>query len=108
MEIKDVLNIASEFSDSPGARYRVDGDFSGEEFLELLKPRFEKAVKNGYCLLIDLDGIMGLPSSFVSGSFGLLSKEFGPQVVLNHLRFKSEENNIRESRVIKEINNPNK
>ena len=107
MEIKDTLIIATEFSDTPGARDREDGDFSGQEFLEdFLQTRFEKAVKEKYILLIDLDGIWGWPSSFISGSFGKLSMTVGPDIILLHLNFKSSKRPSRIEKVLNEIKNP--
>ena len=74
MEIKDTLHIATEYTDTPGARDREDGDYSGQEFLEnLLESRFLKSKEQHYKLLIDLDGLCGCPSSFISGSFPWLS-----------------------------------
>lgn len=110
MEIKDTLIIATEFSKTPGARYLKDGsNFSGETFLEdLLKPRFEKAVDQKYILKIVLDGVMGYPSSFVSGSFGKLSLLKTASVVLKHIVFESEDNPLRAEKIIYEINNPKK
>jgi len=107
MEIKDTITIATDFSDHPGARYRKDGDFSGEQFLEeILLPKFEKAVQGDYILLIDLDKVFGYPSSFVSGSFGKLSIDKTPELVLKHIQFKSEENPIRLEKIIREIKDP--
>ncbi|MBK6545760.1 MAG: STAS-like domain-containing protein [Saprospiraceae bacterium] len=107
MEIKDKIVIATQFSSTPGARYRKDGEFSGEEFLEVfLLPKFEKAVKEGYILEIDLDKVWGYPSSFVSGSFGKLSVAKGADLVLKHLKFVSEENPIRLEKILAEIKNP--
>ena len=101
--------IRTEFSDSPGARYRKDGPNSGEEFFEeLLKPRFEEAVKNGVKLEIDLDGVWGYPSSFVSGSFGKLSLEKGADCVLSVIEFISTDSETRKFRIISEIKNPTK
>ncbi len=107
MEIKDKIIIAKDFSDSPGARYREDGDFSGQEFLEtLLLPKFEKAVEGNYVVLIDLDGVWGYPSSFISGSFGKLSLEKGSDKVLAHIEFKSEESETRLREIVEEIKKP--
>jgi hypothetical protein len=109
MDIKDKIIIAIDFATTPGARYRRDGDFSGEQFLEeLLLPKFEKAVSENYILLIDLDKVWGYPSSFVSGSFGKLSIAKGADLVLKHISFKSDENPIRLEKVIYEIKNPRK
>jgi hypothetical protein len=107
MEIKDILVIAVEFSPDPGAREEKDGANSGDLFLKnYLKPRFNKAVKEGYILKIDLDGVFGYPSSFISGSFGALSMEYGSEIVLKHLDFKSERRPIREKKIISEIKQP--
>ena len=109
MDIKDKIIIATDFASTPGARYRKDGDFSGEQFLEeLLLPKFEKAVAGNYILLIDLDKVWGYPSSFVSGSFGKLSLAKSAVLVLKHISFKSDENPIRLEKVINEIKNPRK
>ena len=103
------INIKTDFSDSPGARYRKDGPHSGEEFFEaLLKPKFDEAVRNQVKLIIGLDGVWGYPSSFVSGSFGKLSLEVGKDAVLSTIVFISEESEIRKSRIIAEIKNPTK
>ena len=107
MEVKDTLVIAEEFADDPGAREESDGENSGEKFYNyLLLPRFLKAQKEGYLLKVDLDGMFGLPSSFVSGSFGKLSLKFGPDEVLTYLVFKSDRRPIRIDKVIYEIKNP--
>lgn len=107
MEIKDKIIIATDFSDHPGARYLKDGDFSGELFLDtLLRPKFNKAVKGNYILLIDLDKVFGYPSSFVSGSFGKLSLEKKADTVLKYIQFKSDENSLRLEKILKEIKEP--
>ena len=107
MEIKDTIIIAKEFKDNPGARERADGPNSGQEFLEdILLTRFNKAVANNYILLIDLDGVWGYPSSFISGSFGKLSMDRGADLLLKHLQFKSDMNPMRIEKVVSEIKNP--
>jgi len=109
MDILDKIIIAKDFTNTPGARYRTDGDWSGEQFLEeILQPKFEKAVQNNGLIFIDLDGVYGYPSSFVSGSFGKLSIDKGAESVLKHLQFKSDENPIRLEQIIAEIKNPKK
>jgi hypothetical protein len=109
MEIKDTLVIAIEFGDTAGARDYEDGAFSGKEFYDkFLLNRFNSAVEGGYILLIDLDGFWGWPSSFVSGSFGLLSQVKGAELVLKHIKFKSEKNPIKIDKAIHIITNPTK
>tara|TARA_R110002096_G_scaffold287140_1_gene480821 strand:- start:620 stop:958 length:339 start_codon:yes stop_codon:yes gene_type:complete len=107
MEIKDRIIIAKDFHEDPGAREEKDGLNSGEIFYnELLLPKFLKAVEKKYLLLIDLDGVFGYPSSFVSGSFGALSIKYSGNQVLKHLCFKSDRRPIRIDKIKYEINNP--
>lgn len=109
MEIKDKIIVWKDFSDSPGARYKSDGPFSGQEFLEkLLEPKFNQAVEGNYILTIDLDGVWGYPSSFVSGSFGKLSLKHGGEKILKHIHFKSEQSTFRVEKIINEIKKPKK
>lgn len=83
--------IASDFSDTPGGRYRKDGEFSGEEFRdELLRPAFESLGTNAK-LTIDLDGAYGYPVSFLEEAFGGLARQFGSDLVLKKLEFISNE-----------------
>ncbi|WP_179019561.1 STAS-like domain-containing protein [Winogradskyella forsetii] len=107
MNIKDTIVIAKDFHDDPGAREENDGVNSGELFFnELLHPKYLKSVEGKYMLLIDLDGVFGYPSSFVSGSFGALSIKYGPDQVLKHLKFKSDRRPIRIDKIRYEIINP--
>lgn len=76
------LRVASEFTNTPGPRKRVEGEHSGEQFLaELLRPRFVSAMKNGGSLSVNLDGAVGYPTSFLEEAFGGLAREFGPEAV---------------------------
>ncbi|MBK8424801.1 MAG: STAS-like domain-containing protein [Lewinellaceae bacterium] len=107
METKDTLIIAKEFVDNPGARDREDGPNSGQQFLEdLFIDRFNKAVEGNYILTVDLTGVLGYPSSFVSGSFGKLSIERGAEILMKHLIFVSYNNPLNVDKVINEIKNP--
>ena len=109
MEIKDKIVVWQDFSVNPGARYRTDGPFSGQQFLEEhLEPKFDKAVQENHILEIDLDGVWGYPSSFVSGSFGKLSLKHGADKVLEHIHFKSEQSSLRLEKIINEIKKPRK
>jgi hypothetical protein len=65
------VSIAREFSVTPGGRFNRDGPFSGEAF----RARFlEPAVDRGEELVVDLDGVAGLPSSFLEEAFGGLMR----------------------------------
>lgn len=102
------IHIKEEFSDSLGARYKKDGQYSGEEFYEkLLRPRFDEAVSKGVYLEIYLDGVWGYPSSFVSGSFGKLSLEKSSEKVLSTIKFICT-GETKKQRIIDEIKKPTK
>jgi hypothetical protein len=80
------LNIAKEFTRTPGPRYRTEGEYSGQEFLEdLLRPRYVDAKKTGELLRVNLDGAVGYPTSFLEEAFGGLAREFGSKEVEKHL-----------------------
>ena len=41
------INVVNDFTDTPGARYKKQGPFSGEQFRnEILYPKFIDAEKN--------------------------------------------------------------
>lgn len=109
MDIKDHIIIAKDFHRDPGARKESDGKNSGELFFtELLRPKFEKALREKHMILIDLDDVLGYPSSFVSGAFGTLSIEFGSDLVMKHIKFKSDRRPIRIKKFESEILYPKK
>lgn len=82
------INIAKDFSDTPGARYKSDGDFSGEEFRQdVLEPKFAKARQKNADLVVNLDGGYGYATSFLEEAFGGLARIFGVENVKQHLHF---------------------
>ena len=86
------IKILTDFTFAPGARDYDDGKDSGQEFYEkLLKSKYEEAIEKNVQLKIDLDGVEGYPSSFLSESFGLLGNEFGAQQVWEKLIIVSNE-----------------
>lgn len=85
------IQIATDFSDTPGARFRSDGPFSGEEFRKkMLMPLFKDESDNSK-ILIDLDGAEGYPSSFLEEAFGGLARIVGSEKVKERIEFKSTE-----------------
>ena len=87
-----VINIAKDFSETPGARSREDGKYSGEEFREeVLLPKFLEAKEKKEKLLIDFDGGYGYLISFLEEAFGGLARKLGSKEVLQILEFKSDE-----------------
>src|SRR4051794_13814569 len=88
-----IINIAREFSDLPGPRYKEEGEHSGQDFRErILQPKFDEARRTHQRLMIELDGAkFGYPSSFLEESFGGLARQFGSEAVLQTLVFQSAE-----------------
>jgi hypothetical protein len=86
------LNVAKEFSETPGPRCRKDGEFSGEEFLENhLNPAYLKARAENGVLLVDLDGTAGYATSFLEEAFGGLARKYPKEEVGKRLEFKSDD-----------------
>ena len=71
------IDIARDFSKTPGGRYRRDGEYSGEEFRDdILDPKLSVYE----LLIIDLDGPIGFTTSFLEEVFGGLVRKYGPQI----------------------------
>ena len=99
------LSIAKEFSETPGARYISDGDYSGELFYNtILKPAFETVLNSNKKLIIDLDGTQGYATSFLDEAFGRLSQEFSERKVLEKVDFISTEEPYLKNEIKEYIN----
>ena len=88
------LNIARDFSRCPGARYKNEGDFSGEEFREnFLLPKLNNAITAHCKLIVDLDGSAGYSTSFLEEAFGGLIRHnnISYDVINDTIIIKSEE-----------------
>lgn len=86
------ISVAKDFSITPGARYRTDGDFSGQEFYEdILHEKFISILETEESLIVDLDGTDGYATSFLDAAFGELARKFGKEKVLAKIVFISEE-----------------
>ncbi|WP_417377286.1 STAS-like domain-containing protein [Gimesia maris] len=65
------IDIAKDYSYTPGPRLKTEGDFSGELFREtILLPAVREAVARNDRILVDLDGTSGFGTSFLEESFG--------------------------------------
>lgn len=70
------INLAEDFSKTPGSRYEKEGKFSGELFRKtIFAPAMEKAIKNDDNIEINLDGTAGYGTSFLEEIFGGLIRE---------------------------------
>lgn len=86
------ITISKDFSETPGPRFKEEGDFSGEEFLErILLPAYEQVVNENGNLLIDLDGTEGYATSFLESTFGGLARIFPAEEILTRITFKSDD-----------------
>lgn len=85
------INIAQQFSRTPGARYRKDGAFSGEEFRELFLVPAMTGVER---IIVILDGTRGYATSFLEEAFGGVSRHFGAQECRKRLEFVSVEDEL--------------
>lgn len=94
------LVIATEYTQTPGARYISEGEHSGEDFrIELLEPRFKETQEKGEILFIDLDGGYGYPPSFLDEAFGGLASNYGIDTVMKGIQIKSDD----EPRLVEKI-----
>lgn len=67
-----MISIARDFSPFPAGRKRGDGPFTGEMFREdVLRPKLVA----GAHVILDIDGVEGLPSSFLEEVFGGLVRD---------------------------------
>nr|WP_297167530.1 STAS-like domain-containing protein [uncultured Dysgonomonas sp.] len=65
------INIANDYSKTPGARYESEGAYSGERFrTEILLPNLKKAINENSILEVVLDGTAGFGTSFLEEAFG--------------------------------------
>ena len=72
------INFVQDFTDCPGGRKIIHGEFSGEEFREkVLKP----ALLENERVVLNMDGAVGFPSSFIDEAFGILAEEIGADVL---------------------------
>ena len=85
-----LIKICSDFSETPGARYKKEGQFSGEEFRDKwLIPQLNKLKNSNETITIDFDGGYGYPTSFLEEAFGGLARIVGADIVLKKFQFVS-------------------
>jgi hypothetical protein len=89
---KIIINIALDFSLTPGPRTKAEGQFSAEEFLDkIIYLKFDQAVKENKKIQIILDGTAGYATSFLEGTFGELVRTRSKKEVLDRLEYISNE-----------------
>jgi len=86
------VNIAKDFSKTPGGRLKIEGENSGEEFREkVLKHAYQESKNKGETLIINLDGGYGYAVSFLEEAFGGLAREIKDQNLLGIVIISDEE-----------------
>lgn len=99
MKSQNIINVAQDFTSTPGARYKTDGQYSGEEFREkFIEPLFANFEDNSEIVIV-LDGLVGQPTSFLEESFGGMARIAGVERCLKRFRFVSKEDRL----VVEEI-----
>lgn len=93
------INIAEEYTTSPGGRKKTDGLFSGEDFREKYLEQYFEDSADDTKIEINLDGTMGYPTSFTEEAFGGLARKYGIKRCKEKLEFISEE----EPKLVNEI-----
>jgi STAS-like domain of unknown function (DUF4325) len=95
------ISISRDYTDTPGPRFRNEGGFSGEQFLEeILEPKYLQAVAAHDKLIIDLDGTEGYATSFLEAAFGGLGRKYDPSQILDTIRFKCDDEPMLEQEII--------
>ena len=83
-------NIPRDYTETPGARWRHQGPYSGEEFREeRLEPLYQKVRGTNEIITITLDGAYGYPPSFLEEAFGGLVRQYPNDDVYSKFSFVS-------------------
>lgn len=98
------INIATDFATTPGARFKKDGPFSGEEFREeFLEPHF-KDPNDDSVIEVYLDGVEGYATSFLDEAFGALARKYTKALCLQRLKLFSDARKMYVEEAMKYIN----
>lgn len=85
---KYIINIANDFSQKLGGRWKRLGPYSGEQFFQdILENNYLKATEHNELLHIYMDGASPYGSSFLDQSFGELGRKHGTQEVKKNIVF---------------------
>jgi hypothetical protein len=87
------INIATDYSETPGPRYIKQGGFSGEHFRDcMLYPALHAAIAASETLTVILDNDAGYGPSFLEEAFaGLIRKGISLNQIRLHLIIKSKD-----------------
>ena len=98
------INIAHDFSDTPGGRYINEGEYSGQQFRdEILLPKYKYAEQHDEKIEINFDGCWGFGTSFLEEAFGGLVRILKKKGILSRIILVSMEDETIPDNVIKYI-----
>lgn len=87
------INIAEDFSATPGGRLIKEGKNSGEEFRnDILIPKYKKAKESNEILEINFDGTFGYSPSFLDEAFGGLVRIQKEKGIFSKIKIISNDN----------------
>lgn len=86
-----IINVALDFSQTPGARYKTDGPYSGQEFREKFLEKLFQDEGDDSEIRVNFDGAAGYATSFLEEAFGGLARKYGRDRCVKRLKFVSEE-----------------
>lgn len=80
----ETINLASDFSPLPHGRHPEDGPYNGETFrVKVLAPAVQRAIREGTRIIVNIDGVKALGSSFGEEAFGgLVRMRLAPKIQL--------------------------
>lgn len=87
------LRVVERFTRSPGGRYRTGGPHSGEAFREaFLLPALDRARDTDDVVVVNFDGVVGTPTSFLEEAFGGILRArrgWSLDLIRRHLRIEA-------------------
>jgi hypothetical protein len=90
------IKFAVEFADCPGGRYRQYGQYSGEAFREdFLKPAMDANDE----VVVEMDGVIGFPASFLDEAFGILAEQVGAEAIHRKLKIELTDNRVARAQI---------
>jgi len=86
------IDIYKDFSNTPGGRYKEEGDFSGEYFRDdFLWPQLQSSKRLNEKLIINFDNCFGFATSFLEEAFGGIVRKYKEKNLLDYIEIISQD-----------------
>lgn len=96
--------IVAKYSEYPGPRYCIQGEYSGEDFYhQTLNSYFADAYEKKVKLFVYLDGTAGYASSFLDEAFGNLVYDFSKKIVQTYIEIVSNQEPDWKSMILNDV-----